>query len=138
MSNPKSAGDHCVIVVADLFAKINAQRKLLKRTPIEERAMASRCTLRFNIDKPRGVDFSAEKILVAADEIPVLEKMVNELFGLYFNGELGRLCIKPKQPVVRRAQSARSPQVAAAAAIQPIPPEKTGLVSKIKRLFGAK
>ncbi|MGD8593833.1 MAG: hypothetical protein PVF82_13415 [Gammaproteobacteria bacterium] len=133
MSNPKEAGNHCVIVVADLFAKINAQRKLIKRPPIEERAMASRCTLRFNVDKQRGVNFNDEKILVAADEIPVLEKMVNELFGVYFENELGRLCIKPKTPSVKRARPIPPLQVAAPATVQP---EKTGLMSKIKRLFG--
>ena len=47
MSNPTETGNHCVIVVEELFAKINAQRKLLGRTPIENQAMASRCTLRF-------------------------------------------------------------------------------------------
>jgi len=133
MSNPTQAGNHCIIIVADLFAKINSQRKLLKRTPIEERAMASRCTLRFNVDKQRGVDFSAEKILVAPNEIDLLEKMVNDLFGVYFEGEVGRLCAKQKAQVVKRARPVPPPQTVAVAAIEP---EKTGLVSKIKRLFG--
>jgi hypothetical protein len=135
MSNPKVAGDHCIIIVAELFAKINSQRKLLKRTPIEERAMASRCTLRFNIDKQRGVDFSAEKILVEPDEIPLLERIVNEQFGVYLEGELSKLCAKPKTPVVKRARPAPMPPVAAPVRVQPV---KTGLASRIKRLFSSK
>lgn len=135
MSNPQQAGDRCIIVVAELFAKINAQRKLLKRTPIEERAMASRCTLKFNVDKKRGVDFSAERIVVARDDLAVLEKIVNELFGVYFDGEIRRLCVKPKTPAVKPAPAILPSQVAAAATIQP---ENTGLMSKIKRLFGGK
>lgn len=133
MSNPTEAGNHCIIVVADLFAKINAQRKLLKRTPIEDRAMASRCTLRFNVDKQRGVDFSNEKILVAPNEIELLEKIVNELFGVYFEGEVRKLCAKPKTPAVKRARPIPPLQAPAVPTPQP---EKTGLMSKIKRIFG--
>jgi len=134
MSNPKEAGDHCIITVAELFEKINAQRKLLKRTPIEERAMASRLTLRFNVDKKRGVDFGAEKILIAPHEIVLLEKTVNELFGAYFDGELVKLCAKSKAAAaVKRARPV--PQPPPVAAPVPIQPRNTGLVSKIKRLF---
>ena len=135
MNQPAEAGDHCVIIVADLFAKINSQRKLLKQPPVEERAMASRCTLRFNVDKQRGVDFNAEKILVAPHEIAMLEKMVNELFGVFFENEVIRLCVKPKTPVVKRARVIPPPSVAAAVTMEPA---KSGLVSKIKRLFGGK
>lgn len=135
MSIPREAGDHCIIVVADLFAKINSQRKLLKRTPIEERAMASRLTLRFNVDKKRGVDFGAEKILVAPDEIALLEKIVNELFGAYFEGELIKLCAKHKTAPVKRARPVPPKPVAAAI---PMPQQKSGLASKIKRLFSSK
>lgn len=135
MSNPTETGNHCVIVVEELFAKINAQRKLLGRTPIENQAMASRCTLRFNVDKQRGVDFSAEKILVARDEIPVLEKLVNELFGIYFEGEVRRLCVKPKVPAAKPVGlDSYLPQSTAMATKS----EKTGLLSRLKGLFGGK
>jgi hypothetical protein len=135
MSNSTEAGNHCIIVVADLFAKINAQRKLLKRPPIEDRAIASRCTLRFNADKQRGVDFTADKILVASQEIPLLEKIVNELFGVYFEGEVRKLCAKSKTPTVKRTRPMPPPQAAVVPAVQP---EKSGLVSKLKRMFGGK
>jgi hypothetical protein len=136
MSNPTGAGNHCVIIVADLFAKINAQRKLLTRTPIEDRAMASRCTLRFNIDKQRGVDFSAEKILIEPDEIELLEKMVNELFGIYFDGEVRRMCVKPEAPPSKPANlDSYIPETSTQMTIEP---EKTGLLSRLKGLFGGK
>lgn len=135
MSNPTEAGNHCVIVVADLFAKINAQRKLLHRTPIENQAMASRCTLRFNVDKQRGVDFSAEKVLIGQDEIPVLEKIVNELFGVYFEGEVRRLCVKPKPPAPKPVDIDPFPPLTPELTGEP---EKTGLLSMLKGLFGGK
>ena len=132
MSNPSITDSQCIIVVEDLFTKINTQRKLLNRTPIENQAMATRLTLRFSVDKQRGVDFSAEKVLITPDEVDLLEKTVNELFGLFFDGELGRLCAKPKalEPV-------------SASAIPPTPepspaPEKAGLISKLKSIFGGK
>jgi hypothetical protein len=135
MSNSTEAGNHCIIIVADLFAKINAQRKLLKRPPIEDRAIASRCTLRFNADKQRGVDFTTEKILVASHEIALLEKIVNELFGVYFEGEVQKLCVKRKTPTAKRTRPMPPPQMAMA---PPAQTEKTGLVSKLKRMFGGK
>ena len=134
MNNPTVAGNHCIIVVADLFAKINAQRKLIKRTPIEDRAIASRCTLRFNVDKRRGVDFSNEKILVAADEIELLENIVNELFGVYFEGEVRKLCAKSKSAAVERDR----PLPPLQPAVSPTRPENAGFMSKIKRMFGGK
>jgi hypothetical protein len=134
-SNPIDVSDHCIIVVAELFAMINAQRKLLKRPPIEDRAMASRCTLRFNINRQRKVDFGGEKIVLTPDEMTALQKMVNEQFGVYFEGELTRLCAKPKVPAVKRTRVTPPPQ---AMAPPPVQAEKTGLVSKIKRLFSSK
>lgn len=134
MSDTTQAENHCVIVVADLFAKINAQRKLLHRTPIEERAMASRCTLRFNVDKQRGVDFGAEKILVARDEIDLLENMVNELFGVYFHGELRRLCAKPK-PAAPKAASL-PPAMPELSPMELDDPVKPSLLTRLKSLFG--
>lgn len=135
MNNPAEAGNHCVIIVADLFAKINAQRKLLHRTPIEERAMASRCTLRFNVDKQRGVDFGAEKILIDPDEIELLEKIVNDLFGIYFQGEIRRLCVKPKAPAPKPVDSLPLPDLSPIDLGEPV---KVGLLARLKGLFGSK
>jgi hypothetical protein len=135
MSSPDETNNRCIIVVADLFAKINAQRKLLKRTPVEERAMASRCTLRFNINRNRRVDFSAEKIVLTPEEIGELEKMVNDQFGLYFDGEIKRLCVKPPQP--KKPKVERS-EFELAAEFAMMEPEKTEKVSWFKRLFGGK
>ncbi len=135
MTNPKAADEPCTIVVADLFALITARRKLLQLSPIEGRAMASRCTLRFNLDRQRGVDFSAEKIVIDPDDMLVLQKMVNDQFGVDFDGELNKLCVKPKKPVMENTRAAPPPQTFAPAA--PIEPQrKAGLGSWIKRLFG--
>lgn len=137
MNSPLEGGNHCIIVVADLFNKINAQRKLLHRTPIENQAMATRCTLRFNADKQRGVDFSAEKIVIAPNELEMLEKIVNELFGLYFEGELKRLCVKPKTPPKPKTTNLDAFLVHQALQ-EYTPPESTGLFSWFKGLFGGK
>jgi hypothetical protein len=135
VSNPEQTNNVCIIVVADLFAKINAQRKLLRRPPVEERAMASRCTLRFNIDRPRQVDFSAEKIVLTSDDMVLLEKVVNDQFGLQFDGELRKLCLKVERPAAEPA-SPESPLEEVAEA--PSQAEEGGLMAKIKRLFGGK
>ena len=137
MNNPTEAGGPCVIIVADLFAKISAQRKLLHRPPIEEQAMASRCTLRFNSDKQRGVDFSAERVLINPNELELLEKIVNELFGLYFEGELGKLCVKPKPVAPKPATDTISslPEISPADLGEPVKP---GLLSRLIGLFGGK
>lgn len=137
MSDPAEAGNHCVIVVADLFAKINAQRKLINRTPIEDQAIASRCTLRFNVDKQRGVDFSAEKVLIAPDEVQVLENIINELFGVYFQGEVDRLCAKSRAAAAKPKPARPVPRPQAMPVAVPEPP-KTGFLSKLMGLFGGK
>ena len=41
MGNSTEYGDQCVIVVVDLFDKINKQRKLLNRAPVEHQAIAA-------------------------------------------------------------------------------------------------
>ncbi len=92
MSNNNNAGA-CTIVVADLFAKINNQRKMIKKPPIEERALISRLTLRFNVQGQRWVDFAGAKVSLTKEEVPALEKIINDQFGVFFTGEVARLCI---------------------------------------------
>lgn len=135
MRSLEEAGGRCTIIVAELFAMISAQRKLLKRPPVEERAMASRCTLRFNIDRQEKVDFNAEQIVLSANDMKALEKVVNEQFGLYFDGELSRLCVKPEKPVEAPVHTTLPFEEYDLPWMEP---EKTGLMSKIKRLFGGK
>ncbi|MGD8569073.1 MAG: hypothetical protein PVJ39_13375 [Gammaproteobacteria bacterium] len=137
MSDPAEAGNHCVIVVADLIAKINAQRKLINRTPVEDRAISTRCTLRFNVDKQRGVDFSAEKVLIAPDEVEVLENIVNELFGVYFQGEVSRLCARSRAAAAKSRPARPVPRPQAAPVAVPEPP-KIGLLSRLMGLFSGK
>jgi len=137
MNNPIEAGNRCVIIVADLFAKINAQRKLIHRPPIEERALTSRLTLRFNVDKQRDVDFSAEKILIDPAEVELLEKIVNENFGLYFNGEISRLCTRPKPPAPKPAVE-NIPSLPEISLPEHSEPQKPGLLSRLMGLFGGK
>lgn len=134
MSDPSIVGSQCVIVVEDLFEKINSQRKLLSKPPVENQAMATRLTLRFNVDKKRGVDFSSEQVLIAPDELDLLEKTVNELFGLYFEGVISKLCMAPKAPEpapIMRDVEDLPPELE-------FEPEKTGMLSKLKGLFGGK
>ncbi len=139
MSNAEETGNVCIMATADLFARISAQRKLLQRSPIEERAMISRCALRFNIGRSKQVDFNAEKIVLTDDDMTLLEKVVNDQFGLHFEGELRKLCRKverpaPEEPVLPEL----SLEEAEEAISQPRQPEekKKGFASRFKRLFG--
>lgn len=139
MNNPDETGERCTLVVADLFAAVNARRKLFKQAPIETRAMASRCTLRFNLDRPRGVDFTAETISIDPADMSILEAMVNDQFDVDFDDELRKLCVKPHRPAVRAVPATPSPapppepDVKVAA----VEPQHSGLGSRLKRLFGA-
>jgi len=134
MSNQLDPGKSCQIVVADLFAMINARRKLFSMDPVEQRAMASRCTLRFNLERKRGVDFGNEKIAVAPQDMLALESMVNDQFGVNFEGELTTLCAKSKKPSTPTPRMV-TPQTPVEQP-KPEPVKKAGLGSKIKRLFG--
>jgi len=136
MSELPVSGNHCVIVVTELFDLINAQRKLLRKSPVEDRAMSSRCSLRFSIDSRRELDFDAETIQLLPHEIPILEKMVNELFGIYFEGEINKLCIKAQAPKpAKPAPSESLFQLSPEFDFQQ-PAEDSGIIARIKRWFG--
>ena len=135
MGNSTPAGDICVIITADLFGKINKQRKLLNRAPVENQAMASRCTLRFNVDKQRGVDFGIDTVVIDSDDMPLLEKIINDLFGVYFENEIRKLCVKPKTHTPRSLENIQLPPLVPDT---PSVPEHTGLLSRLKGLFGGK
>lgn len=136
MSNPAGSNNNCSFFVDELFDLINAQRKLLRKAPVEDRAMSSRCTLRFAVVSKREVDFNADRVEILPHEVDLLEKMINDQFGVYFEGEINKLCAKSQQkkevPVVKPDP------------ILQISPglefEKEsgngGFVSMIKRMFG--
>lgn len=136
MSHPNKAGAPCSLVVADLFAAINARRKLFHQGPIEARAMASRCTLRFNLEAGRAADFSAEKIDLEPGDIDILEAVVNDQFGVNFDEELHALCAKARQPAPRMTPPAPSPPTVPAAEAAPSKAPPAGLGSRLKRWFG--
>ncbi len=146
MSSSIDSSNACVIVIADLFTKISAQRKLLKQTPIEDRAMISRCTLRFNLDSHQKLDFGVERIELDDHDVANLEKVVNELFGVHFEGAIKKMCSK----TVKTEMTAKSARERTMARINSINLEKVevegskpehadrGFVSRIKSLFGGK
>lgn len=133
MNNSLLSGTPCQIIVADLFAMINARRKLFLLDPVEQRAMASRCTLRFNLDRKRGVDFSNEKIAVEAQDMDMLEAVVNDQFGVNFDGELLNLCASNKKVKIEIPPMEEPIEQVI---IESEPQKKSGFGSKIKRLFG--
>jgi len=135
MGNSTEFGEQCVIIVTDLFNKINKQRKLLNRTPVENQAIASRCTLRFNVDRQRGVDFSQATIVINQVDISLLEKIVNELFDVPFDNEIRKLCAKSRPPAARNVEIDVLPPLTPEITAEP---EKAGLLSFIKSLFGGK
>ena len=96
MSNPLERDEPCQIVVDELFAMVNTRRKMFRLEPIEKRAMASRCTLRFNLGRQQQVEFSNDKISIAAADMPALTTMINEQFGVNFENELTTLCAEKK------------------------------------------
>jgi len=139
MSSTEDIAPQCTIIVEELFAKINAQRKLIKKFPIEDRALISRCSLRFNLNRQSLVDFNAESITLAPKDMVALEKVVNEQFGLFFAGELNSLCVKrSKKPA---ADSDVSPDPSAQQKAHAVAARKNknkGLFARILRLFGRK
>jgi len=136
MSSPIGSSNNCSFFVDELFDLINAQRKLLRKAPVEDRAMSSRCTLRFSVMSKRDVDFNADRVEIFPHEVELLEKMVNDQFGVYFEGEIGKLCAK--------SQVKKEIPVVKAEPLLEISPamdfEKenndSGFISMIKRMFG--
>jgi len=128
------AEEYSEITVAELFDLVNAQRKLLRKTPVEDRAMSSRCTLRFSIVSGRELDFNVEKILILPDEIAILEKMLNDQFGIYFDGEVQKLVDKYKNKIAAKTKKAET-FISTKYQAQSIE-EGNRLVSALKRLFG--
>jgi len=134
MSNPAVANNHYTVFVAELFDLINAQRKLLRKSPIEDRAMSSRCTLRFAVVSGREVDFNVEKITILSHEVPLLEKMINDQFGIYFEGEVQKLCEKS---MVKQIVKPPKPEPILQIAPEPeYENESSGIIAAIKRFFG--
>ncbi len=131
MSEQGNAATGCVIKTADLFNFINERRQSDGKQPIEHSSIATRCTLRFNVDKQRGADFSQVQVTLDQADIPVLEQLVNAQFELYLSGELARLC-QGKTPAAAKKRAATPPTAAAAAE----PEDKKGLMSRLKGMFG--
>lgn len=123
----------CTIKTAELFSFINDRRRSDGKEPIEHSTIATRCTLRFNVDKQRGTDFSQEQIVVDEADLAVLEQMINAQFELYLSGELNRLC---------RNKAAAAPKARPATQLPPATPapqeeeKKEGLMSRLKGMFG--
>lgn len=135
MSDQSTAGDACTLEVARLFERINSGRKVRSLPPVEYSAMASRCNLRFNLDKSRDIDFTQEKVSIARKDIDALEQLVNEQFDCMLDGVVAKLCIKPKKsqpvesvPVPERADLTHQQQTQNES--------ESGLLSKIKKIFG--
>jgi hypothetical protein len=131
MSEQGNAATGCVIKTADLFNFINERRQSDGKQPIEHSSIATRCTLRFNVDKQRGADFSQAQVTLDRSDIPVLEQLVNAQFELYLSGELARLC-QGSAPAAAKTRRAAPPPPTAAAE----PEDKKGLMSRLKGMFG--
>lgn len=134
MSNPLESGEPCQIIVDELFAMVNTRRKMFRLEPIEKRAMASRCTLRFNLGRQQQVDFSNDKIGIAAVDMPALTTMINEQFGVNFENELTTLCARKKvEAAVTPMVTSHTPEPAPEVVV-----DKSGFGSRLKRLFGGR
>lgn len=132
MSNENNASGGCTLEVARLFERVNAGRKMRSLPPVEKSAMASRCNLRFNLEKKRGIDFNQETIVIAPDDVDALEQLLNEQFDCMLEGIVAKLCIKPKE-------TSTTP-ISQVPELIPQPKEQievdTGLMTKIKKIFG--
>ncbi len=136
MSDSAPLTKGCTLVVESLFKEVNEQRRFLNQPPIEYSAMASRCSLRFQIDFKQALDFTQEKITISESQLTQLEQLINQQFGVYFDGRLPKLCEKKRKAA--EAQVVRNnllPEIE-----EEIPaneePEGGGFVSKLKGLFG--
>lgn len=127
--------DGCKIVVADLFALINKQRKAQNLAPVENSALVSRCMLRFNLGRQQPIDFNQATIEILEGELGDLESMINDQFACYLDGDISRSLVKrPARrdvppPRTELPMTVTEPESDAGA---------DGVVSKFKRLFGGK
>jgi len=135
MSEQGTHSDNCTLDVAKLFERVNAGRKVRSLPPIEYSAMASRCNLRFNLNKKRNVDFNNETVIISPEDIEALEGLLNEQFDCMLEGAVSKSCVKPKK--ARPAATVHEPVMP-----ELTPPPQTdtetdsGLMSKIKKIFG--
>jgi hypothetical protein len=124
----KTTGDYWTITPTALFELINEKRRQLNRSPVDNGAMTTRLALKINVVAPGVFDFSAPKLKLTAEQLRILEEIINDQFDLYLKNALARQCVfhsasaqaKPKaHPVTQAAE-----------------PKPTGTRSKLKRLFG--
>lgn len=133
MSEHKEASTGCVIKTAELFTFINQRRQSEGKAPIEHSSMVTRCTLRFNVDKQRGIDFSQPQVVIDAADLKVLEQVINAQFELYLSDDLKRLCQNQAKATPKQRPATPLPPAASPAAPQE---EGKGLMSRIKGMFG--
>lgn len=137
MSDTNSATDGCILEVAKLFERINEGRMMRSLPPVENNAMASRCNLRFNLDKNRGIDFNQGTVTIARADIEVLEQLVNEQFNCKLEGVVERLCVRPRKTTPAETLiKPVLPELSQQPQPQPLTETESGLLSRIKKIFG--
>ncbi len=123
--------DHWMITPMALTELINNKRKALNKSSIDHATVMTRLVLKSNVAYPSVFDFEAPELKMDAEQIAIMEQLLNDQFGLYMERKLSRSC---------KFKSSKKQQEAVASRIQPAPPqmvpEKSGITSMIGRLFG--
>lgn len=134
MSEGSIAPGNCTLEVARLFERINSGRKMRSLPPVENSAIASRCNLRFNLDKKRGVDFTQKSVVIAIEDIVVLEQLLNEQFDCHLEGAVDKLCVRPQLAKEVEAEPETAEEEEEQEPPKTVAEER--LMSKIRKIFG--
>ena len=120
-----------IIALQTLCDFINSKRKSLNKTPIDRGAITTRLILKSNAAHPGRFNFEAPELMLNKEDIPILEDILNDQFGLYLKNELLRQCKSMPEEAPEQPQPATPPPISTKPESPP-----GGLKSKLKKLFG--
>lgn len=83
-----------LLPLVNLYEQINRQRRAGNQPLIEPAVVAVRTGLRFTILRKRTLDFGGTRLLLDADDLKVLERILAEQFNVRIEGGLASLCVK--------------------------------------------
>lgn len=94
---PETAGDMALPLVR-LYETINRHRRESNQPLIEPAVIAVRAGLRFTILRKRALDFGGTHLLLDADDLAALERILHEQFNVTIDGGLAGLCEDAPEP----------------------------------------
>ncbi len=121
--------DYWTITPMVLTELINAKRKELNKTPIDHGSMKTHLIIKTNVGYPGVFDFESSELKLDAKRIEILQKIINDQFGIYLE-KLSRHCeFHPAKKQEKRPKQTPAPGSADEEK------EDEGLMSKLGRMF---